>query len=61
MFREESVELVFRYSFAAIKLRDAALNSGVDGFPVLHQPAVLLLLRLEQMEQGLLGLDAPVA
>jgi hypothetical protein len=51
-----SIQLIFRDSFAAVELLDAAPDLCVDCFPVLHEPTILFFLGLQQTEQD--SLDA---
>jgi hypothetical protein len=53
-FRQVSIQLIFRDSFAAVELIDAAPDLCIDRFPVLQKPTVLFLLGLQQMEQHFL-------
>ena len=53
-FRQVSIQLIFRDSFATIELRDPAPDFCVDCFPVFQKPTVLLFLGLQQTEQNFL-------
>ena len=44
--RQVSIQLIFRDSFAAVELLDAAPNLCVDCFPVLQKPTILFFLGL---------------
>jgi len=50
-FRQVSIQLIVRDSFAAVELLDAAPDLCVDCFPVFQKPAVLFFLGLQQAEQ----------
>jgi hypothetical protein len=52
--RQVSIQLIFRDSFAAVELLDAAPNLCVDCFPVLQEPTILFFLGLQQTEQDFL-------
>jgi hypothetical protein len=52
--RQVSIQLIFRDSFAAVELLDAAPDLCVDCFPVLQKPTILLFLGLQQAEQDFL-------
>ena len=54
-FRQMSVQLVFRDSFAAVELLDAAPDLRVDCIPVFQEPTILFFLGLQQTEQYFLG------
>jgi hypothetical protein len=49
-----SIQLIFRDSFAAVELLDAAPDLCVDCFPVLQKPTILFFLGLQQAEQDFL-------
>jgi len=46
--------MIFRDSFAAVELLDAAPDLCVDCFPVLQEPTILFFLGLQQTEQDFL-------
>ena len=46
--------MLFGDSLAAVELLNAAPSLRIDGVPALLEPAVLLFLRIEKAEQGLL-------
>jgi hypothetical protein len=48
------IQLIFRDSFAAVELLDAAPDLSVDCFPVLQEPTILFCLDLQQTEQDFL-------
>jgi len=50
-FRQVSIQLIFRDSFATVELIDPAPDRCVDCFPVLQKPTVLFFLGLQQTEQ----------
>jgi hypothetical protein len=52
--RQVSIQLIFRDSFAAVELLDAAPDLWVDCFPVLQEPTILFFLGLQQTEQDFL-------
>jgi len=52
--REVSIQLIFRDSFAAVELFDAAPDFCVDYFPVLQEPTILFFLGVQQTEQDFL-------
>jgi hypothetical protein len=53
-FRQVSIQLIFRNSFATVELLDPARDLYVDCFPILHKPAVLFFLGLQQPDQNFL-------
>lgn len=52
--REVSVQLIFRDSFAAVELLDAALDFCVDYFPVFQEPEILFFPGFQQTAQNFL-------
>jgi hypothetical protein len=52
--RQVSIQLIFRDSFAAVELLDAAPDLCIDCFPVLQEPTILFFLGLQQTEQDFL-------
>jgi hypothetical protein len=49
LFRQVSVQLVFRNALAAVELRDAEPNFFVDRISIVYEPPILLLLRFQEM------------
>jgi hypothetical protein len=57
--RQVNIQLLFRDSFAAVELLDAAPDLCVDCFPVLQKPTILLFLGLQLAEQDFLDAGRP--
>src|SRR5258707_14306817 len=56
-----SIQLIFRDSFAAVELIDAAPDLCVDCFPALQKPTILFFLRHQQAKQDFLDAGKAVA
>ena len=53
-FRQMSLQLVFRNSFATVELIGAGSNLCVNRIPVFQKPSILFFLSLQQTEQDFL-------
>jgi len=53
------IQSIFGNSLAAVELIDTTLNVCVDRLAILQEPAILLFLRLKQMEQYFLDATRP--